>query len=208
MNLPKRNQQQIIFQGRQVMRAPTNAKREELSKRYGINGVPVLSKLSSLSFPDSFPYEFMHLVFENLLKNLANLWTGDFKGMDQGRGSYELPKTVLEVIGEAKSESGDTIPSAFAARPRSFTDERTNMTADMWSFWGQYLGPVLLKRRFTHEKYYTHYIKLVRIIRTCLQFHYTRNDRIWIQKGINEWVVEFEKCVSSHHILLRVSNTS
>jgi hypothetical protein len=46
-----------------VESALTDIQREELANAYGIKGVPLLSALGSLRFPQSFPYDFMHLIW-------------------------------------------------------------------------------------------------------------------------------------------------
>jgi hypothetical protein len=62
-------------------------------KAYGIKGVLLLSNFKSLCFPLSFPYNFMHLIWENVIPNLISLWTGEFKGLDEGVGEYQfMPK--------------------------------------------------------------------------------------------------------------------
>jgi hypothetical protein len=71
-NLPLRTHSEMIAQGRRVEAATTQAEGDRLVKEYGIKGVPILSHLGSLSFPHSFPYDFMHLIWENLIKNLSN----------------------------------------------------------------------------------------------------------------------------------------
>jgi len=57
----------------------------------------------------------MHLIFENVIKNLVLLWTGKFKGLDEGNGSYEFHPKVWEAIGAATAASGSSIPLAFGA---------------------------------------------------------------------------------------------
>ena len=147
-NLPLRTHKQFMAQAQEVQAASTDADAARLLKHYGIKGVPLLSYLSSLQFPTSFPYDFMHLIYENLLKNLISLWTGAFKGLDEGSGSYEFNPKVWEAIGAASAAAGSTVPGAFRARPRNVADDKTTCTADMWSFWMLYLGPVLLNRKF------------------------------------------------------------
>jgi hypothetical protein len=80
-----------------------------------MNGVPILSTLSSLSFPSSFPHDFMHLIMENIIPGLVSLWTGEFKGLNTGDEDYELPKAVWNAMGEACTQSGNTIPLAFGS---------------------------------------------------------------------------------------------
>ena len=58
----------------------------------------------------------MHLIWENLVKNLVLHWTGEFKGLDEGSEDYKFTKPIWEAIGEATATSGSTIPSAFGAR--------------------------------------------------------------------------------------------
>jgi hypothetical protein len=68
-----------MAQAKEVESAPTEIQQEELAKAYGIKGVPLLSALRSLRFPQLFPYDFMHLIWENLIPNLILFWSGHFK---------------------------------------------------------------------------------------------------------------------------------
>jgi hypothetical protein len=124
--------------------AETVVESDRLSRKYGIKGLPGLFLLGSVGFPASFPFNFMHLIFENLVPNLIRHYTGDFKGLNTGVESYKLPKSVWEAIGSTAAQSGDTIPSDFGARMPNILTEQSNMTAETWSFWIVYLGPILL----------------------------------------------------------------
>jgi len=97
-----------------VESACTEKQQEELAKVYGIKGVLLLSTLSSLRFPQSFPYNFMHLVWENLIPNLVLFWSGHFKGMDEGQ-PYVLDPHIWQVIGSTSAEASKTIPLSFGA---------------------------------------------------------------------------------------------
>ncbi|KAF7328599.1 hypothetical protein MSAN_02480800 [Mycena sanguinolenta] len=162
-NLPLRTHDEIITQGKEVEAAPTTAAAERLAKKYGIKGVPILSYLDSLSFLRSFGYDFMHLIWENLIKNLVLLWTGDFKGLNDGREEYQLSKAIWESIAAETAAASDTIPSAYGSRIPNIAKDRPNVSAEMWSFWTLYLGPVLLRRHFKHLKYYRYFIQLVQL---------------------------------------------
>ncbi|KAF9546385.1 hypothetical protein CPC08DRAFT_738550 [Agrocybe pediades] len=135
----------------------------------------------------------MHLIYENLISNLILFWTGTFKGLDQGTGSYELLPTVWEAIGKATAQSGSTIPTAYGARPPNIADNKMSCTADTWSFWLLYIGPILLQGRFTQEVYYTHFIELVKLVNMCLQFEIARTDVDVIRKGFASWVEQYER---------------
>ena len=89
-NLPLHTHQQFLDQACHVQFAATSAEEEHHAKACGIKGIPVLSHLPSLFFPSSFPFNFMHLIWENLLPNLVLLWTGKFKGLDEGCESYPV----------------------------------------------------------------------------------------------------------------------
>lgn len=197
LNLPLRTHTEILAQADEVQFAESAAASERLAKKYGVKGIPILSYLSSISFPLSFPYDFMHLIYENVIKNLVLLWTGAYKGLDTGTGDYQLQPTVWEAIGAATAAGGSTIPTAFGARPPDIAKDRTACTADTWSFWLLYIGPVLLHGKFTRRVYYDHFINFVKLIHLCLQFEYTTDDIATIRSGFAKWVQEYEKYVSS-----------
>ena len=135
----------------------------------------------------------MHLIFENLVPNLIRHYTGDFKGLDSGTESYDLPKSMWDVIGEAAARSGDTIPSGFGARMPNICTERSSMTAEAWSTWITYLGPILLRGRFSKLVYYEHFVKLSRLVHLCMSYEMKRSDIVLIRDGFIEWVQEYER---------------
>jgi hypothetical protein len=191
--LPLRTHADFLEQGHQVQFASNGTDFENLSKQFGVKGISVLTSLSSIYFPSSFPYDFMHLIFENVIKNLVLLWTGKFKGLDEGNGSYEFHPKVWEAIGAATAASGSSIPLAFGARPPNVADDKSATTADTWSFWMLYLGPVLLSRRFRNQIYFNHFIELVKLIRTCLQFEITMDEISGLRVGFEKWVEKYEQ---------------
>jgi hypothetical protein len=183
----------MMDQAHLVQFAASGADSERLAKEFGIKGISVLSRLSSISYPISFPYDFMHLIFENVIKNLTLLWTGQFKGLDEGSERYQLSKTVWDAIGADTAASGSTVPSAFGARPHNVADDKTAATAETWSFWMQYIGPVLLVRKFEKQVYYDHFVDLVKLVRICLQFSITRDEVSNLRTGFAEWVEKYER---------------
>ncbi|KAI0692136.1 hypothetical protein C8T65DRAFT_586838 [Cerioporus squamosus] len=141
----------------------------------------------------------MHLIWENVVKNLMHLWTGQYKGLDTGTEEYEIQLTVWEAIGQASAKSGDTIPGIYGPRPPNVASDKMSWTADTRSFWFQYVGPVLLARRFKHRKYYDHFVSLVQIIRLCLQFEITTGEVQQIREGLIQWVLKYEKMYYQHN---------
>ena len=100
-------------QAHDVEMAPNNATHEQLTKEHGIKGVPVLSSLFSISFPSSFLFNFMHLIWENLIPNLIEFWTSEFKDLDH-QDEFIKPH-VWNEIGAAAAACKVTIPAAFGA---------------------------------------------------------------------------------------------
>ena len=135
----------------------------------------------------------MHLIWENLIKNLIKLWSSEFKGLDTGDGTYRFSKTTWEAIGAATASSGGTIPSAYGVRVPDIAGDGVFLSAEMLSFWTLYLGPVLLYCWFEDETYYNHFVELVRLLNICLQFEITTKDLDEIQVGFINWVNEYER---------------
>jgi hypothetical protein len=191
-DLPLRSHEDFMRQAYKVQMAPTAAKEQRLATRYGIKGIPALSFLPSLLFPDSFQYGFMHLILENLIPNLVALWTDEFKDIS-GDTQYTFNPQVWAAIGEAGSLSGDTIPSSHGARVPNIAIDRSKFIADTWLFWTTHLGPPLLQKVFKHRRYYDHFVRLVRLVNTCLQFEITEEEVDELESGFINWVKEYEK---------------
>lgn len=194
-HLPLRTHTGFLAQARAVQFATTQNESEALAKQYGIKGVPLLSVLSSLSFPRSFPYDFMHLLWENVMKNLMQLWTGTYKGLDSGSEDYQISSTVWDAIGEACENSGDSIPSVFGPRPPNVAASKSSWTADTRSFWTLYIGPVVLDNRFKKQKYYDHFVDLVKLLNICLQFEVSTSEIAHLRSGLIKWVKKYEEYV-------------
>ena len=194
--LPMRTHEEFLENAQSVVRARTRAEEDSLGKKTGIKGKTILTALSSLSFPASFPYDFMHLIYEDLLKNLILLWTNEFKDLNTGAGDYTISTAVWDAIGRATAESCDTIPSVYSARLGSISGDRSTFSADNYSFWALYIGPVLLQRKFNRQCYYDHFVMLVRLLLLCLQFEYSSEDVKTIRDGFVAWVNTYESYAS------------
>lgn len=204
-NLPMRTHAQFMAQAHAVQFAPNTAASERLAKATGVKGIPVLSHLPSLRFPDSFPYDWMHLVYEGVVKNLLLLWTGEWKDLDHDGEGYRVKDSIWAAIGLAMKNSRSTIPSTYGAAPLDLFNQRLQMTADNWSFWATYLGPILLECKFKNKAFYDHFVDLVVLINLCLQFEIKRTDIPTIREGFQNWVVEYERCVRRLCLLIRAS---
>jgi hypothetical protein len=192
--LPLRSHDLFMTQAESVQSAPTDVRREELAKAYGIKGVPLLSALRSLRFPQSFPYDFMHLIWENLIPNLVLFWSGRFKGMDEGQ-PYVLDPRIWQDVGITSTEATQTIPSSFGTAIPNPAKDCSSFTSSTWSVWSLFIAPTVLRRRFPEECYYKHFCSLLRTLNLCLQFEISEKDIDEIESGIRKWVVDYERCV-------------
>lgn len=207
LNLPPRDHESFMRQAQAVQFAQTGTESERLAKEYGIKGIPVLAALSSLTFPHSFPYNFMHLLWENVIKNLMLLWAGDYKGLDTGAEDYEFPAATWTAIGAASEESGFTIPAAFGPRSPNVATDKTSWTADSRSLWTLFVAPTVLEGRFSHPKYYDHFSDLVVLLNMCLQFEITRTEIQTLRQGFAQWVQCYEQYVSIPKVIFKILNS-
>ena len=190
--LPLRNHASFLKQAEIVQSASTSKDFDKFSTTFGIKGLPLLSALSSLLFPTSFPYDFMHLIWANLIPNLVLFWTGKFKDLDHDGQDYVIMKTVWEAIGEATFRAGETIPAAFGSRVPNVALEKAHMIAETYSIWTLYLAPVLLKGRFLNERYYKHFVKLVQLLTCCIDLEITHEEIDDLDQNFQKWVQDYE----------------
>ncbi|EJD41962.1 hypothetical protein AURDEDRAFT_68127 [Auricularia subglabra TFB-10046 SS5] len=183
----------------QAIESASKADADHLGKDSGIKGLPILATLPTIRLDRSFPVEFMHLVWLNLIPNLTLLYTGKFKGLDEGKEDYVIAENIWDEIGRITAASGATIPSAFGARVPNLAKDRTYMIAETWCIWALFIAPTVLRGRFREERYYTHFMQLVELLRRCLQLEVTQEDIDFVRSGFVDWVLRYEKYVRSAH---------
>jgi hypothetical protein len=193
-DLPIRTHEKLLDQAREVEMAPDNTKRERLAKRYGIKGVPVLSCISSISFPSSFPFDFMHLIWENLIPNLIDFWTGAFKDLDHEDKDYRIEAHIWNEVGAATAASRATLPSAFGAPVPNIATKRYEMSAEMYANWTLFIAPTVLRGRFKRSRCYNHFMQLVDLLKLCLALEISEEMLIQIDEGFQQWIKEYERC--------------
>ncbi|KAJ2927450.1 hypothetical protein H1R20_g9645, partial [Candolleomyces eurysporus] len=128
-----------------VQMAPSQAEADQRARDSGVKGVPILSHIPSLIFPHSFPLDLMHLLWENLIKNLLDFFCRKFKDLDHDEEGIELSK----LCGRQLEMQHNT---------------------NMLSFWTLFLGPIYLEQAFASPRFYVHFVELVKLLNLCLQF--------------------------------------
>src|SRR5229473_3187149 len=197
-NLPLCSHDQFMAQAKAVESVPTGIQREELAKVYGIKGIPLLSALRSLKFPQSFSYNFMHLIWENLIPNLVLFWSGCYKGMDKGE-LYVLSPHIWQAVGTISTAATRMIPSSFGTSIPNLATDCSSFTSSTWSMWSLFITPTVLEGRFPEDHYYKHFCSLVGLLNLCLQFKISEEDINKIELGIHEWVVDYEQYIHPFH---------
>lgn len=143
--LPMRRKDYFELNYQAIEANMTEAARKRVKRDYGINGRSVLARLKSIDLPSSFPYDIMHLFFENLVPNMVRHWTGTFKHLDQGTGAYEIDAKEWATIGVLTEQATKTIPSAFVGTIPNIAEDMNLFKAEAYAFWFQYMAPILLK---------------------------------------------------------------
>jgi hypothetical protein len=133
----------VHFNKREAAR--TQEVHNKIAKGCGINGRSVFAELKYIDFATSFPYDIMHLLFENLVPNMIWHWTGMFKGLNQGRGTYEIPKLHWDGIGWLTAQATKTIPCSFVRTLPDIAQDCNLYKAEAYAFWIQYVTLILLK---------------------------------------------------------------
>ena len=188
-----RKHTELMADAKRVDEAESISAANKIAKETGIKGTPLLSTLDYMAFPQSFPLDFMHIAWENVIKTLVGLWTGNYKGIGEGRESYQISTGAWKVIGADGAASGPTIPSVYSPRIPDVSKKGSYFTADMWSFWTLYLAPVLLRNQFKKPHYFTHFIELVRLFRICIQFEISASEIQELETGFRKWVEEYKR---------------
>jgi hypothetical protein len=200
LNLPMRSHSEFLSQAVAVDAARAGGKSDDLAKEYGIKGRPVLSYLSTLSFPFSFPYDFMHLLWENVIKLLFQLWSKK-KTFGDNSEDYHVSKADWDEAGRLSKASGATIPYAFGPSPPNIASDTVSWTADTRSFWTCFVGPSVLDGRLP-ATYFDHYIDLVKLVNICLEFDMKRSKLSVLRAGFASWVQQYERYVPPPFIYL------
>lgn len=188
-----RSHGELMAQAELVDKASTVAEAEALSKEFGIKGRSILSEVDSLSFPQSFPPDFMHAAWENTMKTLVTLWSGDYKGLDEGDRKYRVDKAAWKEVGAQGAAASATIPSTFGPQIPNIFEKGSYMSADMWSFWTQHLAPILLQNSFKEPECYEHFLDLVYLFKLCLRREITTADVSAIRSGFINWVEGYSR---------------
>lgn len=192
-NLPLRTTEGIRQQTQKILPAPTVTARNDLSRDFGISHQTILDTIPSLRQPDSYPHEFKHLFLLSHGPNMVALWTGKFDGISgPGSENYIISAADWAEIGRESFAASQSIPSAFIRPLPNIATSIKLYNAESWSFWLQFIGPVVLHGRLP-DKYYNLYLDFVWIPKTLLAFSITLETLDELRNRIISYVQRFEE---------------
>ncbi|KAB5587541.1 Transposase family Tnp2 protein [Ceratobasidium theobromae] len=218
LQLQLRQHDECVRLGFEVLKGKSDNARAKLAAKSGIKGVSVFHELPSVSIPNTFPVDIMHMVWINLVPQLTKLWTGTFNMLDDGREDYSIHPTVWDALAKLTESSGSTIPSSFGCRVPNL-NATSHFTAESWSMWATLLAPSLLRRRFRRATYYIHFVQLIKLLNRCTSFSIRRDEINDIRQGLAKWVQDYERiyyqynpsriqtCTVNLHYLLHIADS-
>ncbi|KIJ08416.1 hypothetical protein PAXINDRAFT_88863, partial [Paxillus involutus ATCC 200175] len=201
-DLPLWRHQDFVDVAAQINTATTKVEKERIAKQTGIKDFPALCCVGALDYARSMPWEWFHLLLENIIPNLVDFWTGQFKALGPGIKDFEIAPHVWEEVGKETAAAVQHIPVSFVCVLGNIASDRSLFTAESWCFWFIYMALKLLEGRFPKAKYYKHMCELVEVMKITLQFHMTSEQLNEVEQRLIGWVEKYEKYVT------RTLNTS
>ncbi|KAG8746735.1 hypothetical protein FRC11_012618, partial [Ceratobasidium sp. 423] len=109
---------QYLWQAMRVEEAKNDVEEDRWSMQTGINSLSPLAHVPGLKFLHSFPHNFMHLMFQNIIPTLLDLWTrsGHFESFETEDGEDILHADLWMSIAAACPLAGNLIPYVFGCR--------------------------------------------------------------------------------------------
>jgi len=140
----------------------------------------------------------MHVLFENIAPQLIMSWRGGYKNEKDDKGKdkpddrdFVFSDAAWEEIKAEVASSNTMVPSQFAPYVNPI-DKKSYWTAEVYSYFLMFLGPIILKDRLP-DKYYRHFIKLSEITKAIIKVEITKVEVDSLRLEIVNWVQEFEK---------------
>ncbi|CAG8845425.1 14992_t:CDS:2, partial [Gigaspora margarita] len=146
-----------------------SSRKHEVQER-GINGRSVLFELKSIKFPDSFPVDIMHGLFENIAPAMLRHWVGSFfKDNQISNSDYVISNNVWTEIGNKMEKNRRSMPLSFGRPPINIQRHSAAFKAEHWLNWITLYSIPLLQNNLL-ERYLNGWAKFVHVIKLCLKY--------------------------------------
>jgi hypothetical protein len=193
---------------------PVNDKTE-----YGLRHLSPLFQLKSISFPQSFPNDLMHNIFENVIRTLHKVWTNKyFPDGDDRNSDLVIPEAIWKRMGKDMESSRKLIPRSYGRAPRDIYKYFGSFKAEEWCSFLLYYSPILLVDVLPRD-IYEHYMKLVVAIELAIDYEVTFEDIAEVKRLLHEFVLGYERlyyryeearislCLPTVHLLLHLGES-
>jgi hypothetical protein len=141
----------------------------------------------------------MHVLMENVMKQLLELWDGSFKsqtmlGNKNSRHTqpYVLSKQSLKQIDAIVTNSSKLIPSQMSGTLTAISS-RWRWTADTHLFFLLTLGPIVLKEHLP-AAYFDHFLDLSELTKIMVALSVHRSTHVpFLRDGLRRWIARFDR---------------
>ncbi|KAH8924629.1 hypothetical protein BT69DRAFT_1217563 [Atractiella rhizophila] len=137
----------------------------------------------------------MHLIFENIIRNLLAFWRGEFKGLDYTeKGPYVINEPMWEMIGGEIEKMNKLTPSIFGRRARNIWNDRASLTAEDLANFILIQGPYVLRGPGRlPPNYYKHFLDLRKIVISCISYRLDPEGRADVREHVERWEADYEQ---------------
>lgn len=141
----------------------------------------------------------MHLVMENVIEQLLDLWSGTYKSAIHlgnataiSKEPYVISKKTWKDIDKDVVDSAKLIP-AFMTGSIPSVSKRWRWTAETHLFFLLTLGPIVLKDRLP-ASYFHHFLDLSELTKIMVQTSVSEDsDLPALGAGLRRWVARFDE---------------
>jgi hypothetical protein len=154
----------------------------------------------------------MHVLYENLMKELLSLWEGVYKttrprapedeeddnDTDEAQGSddsplpdYIIPKAEWLAMDDELAGSTKLTPAQMAPSLAKVS-LRGTWNADSYAYFLTYAGPILLRNRLL-PVHYNHFVRLSELVQLTTQLEISVEQVEDVETGYIDWGKDFEE---------------
>ena len=130
--LPERTHRRYLQDIDTIENSGSKANRTQSIKAAGINGRSIMFELRSIRFPDSFPVDIMHSLFENVAPAMFRHWTGTLLKLDD---DFNISNDNWKQIGSIIEKNRKSMPYEFGRPLIDIVKHSGSFKAEEWTNW-------------------------------------------------------------------------
>lgn len=130
--LPERTHQSYLLGIGDLENSRTKTERAQSIKASGISGRSILFELRSIKFPDSFPVDIMHGLFENVAPAMFRHWTGTLL---KENDTFNISTDEWKRVGSVIEKNRKNMPYTFGRPLVDILRHSNAFKAEEWTNW-------------------------------------------------------------------------